>query len=245
MIVRTLDLFAGAGGLTTGLSLAPGLRIDPVGAVEFDKSAAATCTLNHGGRIENGRVVGGQVYAGSIQDWLVESGAVEVDLVVGGPPCQGFSTLGKQERGRRAQLPLAQVRRSRPRSTPRYFVLENVPAFLNSPQWGVFQAELESGMLADYDIEFDILNAADYGAVQARKRVIVLGHRRDQPAPGMPAKTHARSSRQAGRDLPPHSEPSRSHRRPGRNGSVRGQGASRARSPPGSSTSGATTRTCP
>ena len=73
--------------------------------------------------------------------------------------------------------------------------LENVPAFLTSPQWDVFQDELESGMLADYEIEVDILNAADYGAVQARKRVIVIGHHKDLPAPGLPTKTHEHQHR--------------------------------------------------
>jgi len=189
-VIRTLDLFAGAGGLTTGLGLTPGLRIDPVCAVEFDKSAAATYTINHGGRIEDGRVVGGPVYAGSIQDWLAEAPEVEVELVVGGPPCQGFSTLGKQKVDDDRNLLWRKYAEAVHRSRPRYFVLENVPAFLTSPQWKVFQEELKSGMLEDYEIEFGILNAADYGAVQARKRVIVIGHRKDQPAPGLPEKTH-------------------------------------------------------
>lgn len=188
--IRTLDLFAGAGGLTTGLSLAPGLEVDAVCAVEFDQSAAATYTLNHGGRIEDGRVVGGSVYAGSIQDWLHEVEPVEVDLVVGGPPCQGFSTLGKQNVDDDRNFLWRRYAEAVKSSTPRYFVLENVPAFLTSPQWDVFQDELESGMLADYEIEVDILNAADYGAAQARKRVIVMGHHRDFPAPGLPTKTH-------------------------------------------------------
>lgn len=188
--IRTLDLFAGAGGLTTGLSLAPGLEVDAVCAVEFDLSAAATYTLNHGGRIEDGRVVGGAVYAGSIQDWLHEVEPAEMDLVVGGPPCQGFSTLGKQNVDDDRNFLWRRYAEAVKRSTPHYFVLENVPAFLTSPQWDVFQNELESGMLADYKIEVDILNAADYGAVQARKRVIVIGHHKDLPAPGMPMKTH-------------------------------------------------------
>lgn len=197
-VIRVLDLFAGAGGLTTGLDLAPDLAVDAVCAVESDGAAAATYTLNHGGCLEDGRVVGGPVYAGSIQDWLVEVGPVDVDLVVGGPPCQGFSTLGKQNVDDERNLLWRKYAEAVRRSTPRYFVLENVPAFLASPQWEVFQTELKSGMLADYDIEFDILNAADYGAVQARKRVIVVGHRRDQPAPGMPVKTHEHRHRKLG-----------------------------------------------
>ncbi|WP_206661992.1 DNA cytosine methyltransferase [Propioniciclava tarda] len=188
--IRTLDLFAGGGGLTTGLSLARGLKVDPVSAVEFDLSAAATYTLNHGGRIEDGRVVGGTVYAGRIQDWLQEVEPLEVDLVVGGPPCQGFSTLGKQDVDDDRNFLWRRYAEAVKRSTPKFFVLENVPAFLTSPQWAVFQSELQSGVLTDYKIEFDILNAADYGAVQARKRVIVIGHHKDLPAPGLPRKTH-------------------------------------------------------
>lgn len=188
-VVRTLDLFAGAGGLTAGLSLAEGLTIDPVCAVEFDQSAAATYTLNHGGEVHDGRVVGGPVYAGPIEDWLAEEQCAEVDLVVGGPPCQGFSTLNKQSLNDDRNLLWKKYAKAVKKSTPRYFILENVPAFLTSPQWGVFQSELESGLLADYRIEFDILNAADYGAVQARKRVIVIGHHKDVPAPGLPKKT--------------------------------------------------------
>lgn len=193
--VRTLDLFAGAGGLTTGLSLAEGLTIDPVCAVEFDKSASATYTLNHGGRLEDGHVIGGTAYPGRIQDWLTGVDPIEVDLVVGGPPCQGFSTLGKQEVDDERNFLWRAYAQAVQRSTPRYFVLENVPAFLRSPQWAVFQAELASGMLADYEIEVDILNAADYGAVQARKRVIVIGHRKDLPPAGMPKKTHEHKHR--------------------------------------------------
>ncbi|WOP19306.1 DNA cytosine methyltransferase [Raineyella sp. LH-20] len=194
-VVRTLDLFAGAGGLTTGLSLADGLKILPVCAVEADESAAATYTLNHGGRIADGRVVGGTVYAGRIEDWLADNAEIDVDLVVGGPPCQGFSTLGKQDADDKRNVLWRKYAEAVHRSAPRYFVLENVPAFLTSPQWEVFQDELESGLLADYAITAGILNAADYGAVQARKRVIVIGHRRDVPDPGMPVKTHAHHHR--------------------------------------------------
>lgn len=197
-VVRTLDLFAGAGGLTTGLSHAPGLAVEPVCAVELDPAAAATYTLNHGGHLENGEVVGGPVYVGRIQDWLADETVPDVDLVVGGPPCQGFSTLGKQDVDDERNFLWRKYAEAVHRATPRYFVMENVPAFLTSPQWDVFRRELESGMLADYEIEFGILNAADYGAVQARKRVIVVGHRRDQVVPGLPVKTHVEQHRRLG-----------------------------------------------
>lgn len=203
--LRVLDLFCGAGGLTTGLGEAEGFRVAPVAAVELDESAAATYTLNHGGRVVDGRVAGGPVYTGSIQGWLADEKTPEVDVVVGGPPCQGFSTLGKQKVDDERNLLWHKYAEAVQRATPRYFVLENVPAFLTSPQWEVFRAELECGMLADYEIQFGILNAADYGAPQARKRVIVIGHRKDQVTPRAPVKTHAHKHRtleELFRDIP-------------------------------------------
>lgn len=189
--ITTLDLFAGAGGLSEGLNTAPGKRFKAVRAVEWELAAAATYTLNHGGRLREGRVEGGLVYAGAIEDWLAEDNVPQVDVVVGGPPCQGFSTLNRDgvgaDRNELWRLYAQTVQRAR----PSYFVLENVPAFLKSDQWFVFREALESGILSDYEIDFDVLNAADYGAFQARKRVIVIGHHKDLPALGLPEETDA------------------------------------------------------
>ncbi|MER6972610.1 DNA cytosine methyltransferase [Nocardioides sp. NPDC000445] len=189
--IATLDLFAGAGGLSEGLNTAPGARFDPVRAVEMESAAAATYTLNHGGGCDDGNVKGGPAYVGTIQDWLSEDGSVpQVDLVVGGPPCQGFSTLNRAGVGAERNELWKLYAETVERATPKYFVLENVPAFLKSTQWEVFQDALNGGSLKDYDIDVDVLNAADYGAFQARKRVIVIGHHKDLPSPGLPGKTH-------------------------------------------------------
>lgn len=79
-----VDLFAGCGGLTRGFQ-ATG-AFEPVAAVEWDKSAAATYAHNFGDH----------VFVGDIADW---TGGVlpNADVVVGGPPCQGFSALGKRD----------------------------------------------------------------------------------------------------------------------------------------------------
>lgn len=117
------------------------------------------------------------------------------------PPCQGFSQLGKQDIADERNFLWRKYAEVVSEARPSYFVLENVPAFLASPQWAVFQHELEAGLLRDYEIEYGILNAADYGAAQARKRVIVIGHRKDQPAPGMPIATHTNRYRTVGEVL--------------------------------------------
>jgi DNA (cytosine-5)-methyltransferase 1 len=188
--ITTLDLFAGAGGLTEGLNTAPGKRFKAVRAVEMDLAAAATYTLNHGGQLRNGKVVGGLVYAGAIEEWLDREDVPEVDVVVGGPPCQGFSTLNRAGVGSHRNELWKLYAETVARATPQYFVLENVPAFLKSEQWGVFREALDGGILKNYEIEFAVLNAADYGAFQARKRVIVIGRHKDLPALGLPKKTH-------------------------------------------------------
>jgi DNA (cytosine-5)-methyltransferase 1 len=193
--ITTLDLFAGAGGLSEGLNTAPGSRFKAVRAVEWELAAAATYTLNHGGRLRDGRVVGGPAYAGAIEDWLAEDDAPQVDVVVGGPPCQGFSTLNRAGVGTHRNELWRLYAQTVQKAMPSYFVLENVPAFLKSAQWGVFQQELKRGILKDYAVDFGVLNAADFGAFQARKRVIVIGHHKDLPAPGLPQTTHAGAHR--------------------------------------------------
>lgn len=193
--ITTLDLFAGAGGLSEGLNKAPGRSFKAVRAVEWEMAAAATYTLNHGGRLRDGKVEGGPVYAGAIEDWLATEDVPEVDVVVGGPPCQGFSTLNRDGVGSHRNELWKLYAETVERATPRYFVLENVPAFLKSEQWEVFKDTLDGGILKNYEIEFDVLNAADFGAFQARKRVIVIGRHKDLPAPGMPEPTHVGAHR--------------------------------------------------
>ncbi|MCM6763238.1 DNA cytosine methyltransferase [Rathayibacter sp. ZW T2_19] len=180
--IRTLDLFAGAGGLTAGFHAASP-RIETVAAVEWDIAAAASFEENFGR---------GKAWAGSIQSWLAEADMpTDIDIVIGGPPCQGFSTLGKQdvedERNDLWRTYAETIRRVR----PKYFVVENVAAFTKSAQFLEFEAAIQpGGILEDYAFECRILNAADYGAPQARKRAVLIGHRRDLAVPGFPVPTH-------------------------------------------------------
>lgn len=160
-------------------------------AVEWDTAAAATFALNHGGKLVDGELRSPVVYSGGIADWLGHEDVPEVDLVIGGPPCQGFSTLGKQDVNDARNLMWREYALTVNRAHARYFVLENVPAFLRSSQYGVFtDATSKGGLLEDYRFEARILNAADFGAAQARRRVVVLGHHKDLPSPNFPMPTH-------------------------------------------------------
>jgi DNA (cytosine-5)-methyltransferase 1 len=183
--IKVLDLFAGAGGLTAGFHHASD-RFETVRAVEMDVDAAASYEATFGEGI---------MYNGRIEDWLQEEPIPsDVDVVVGGPPCQGFSTLGKQDVEDERNSLWRQYAETIRRTGPKYFVVENVAAFAKSRQYRDFQqAVAPGGFLSDYDFDFRVLNAADYGAPQARKRAVLMGHHRDLQAPGFPVPSHAGS----------------------------------------------------
>jgi len=177
--IRVLDLFAGAGGLTCGFHKASD-RFKTVAAVEMDVEAAATYRANFGN----------VVYQGSIQDWLATEEVPSADIIVGGPPCQGFSTLGKQDVEDERNALWREYAKTISRAKPKYFVVENVASFLKSQQYEDFVGQTERRHpLAAYRIESTILNAADYGAPQARKRAVIIGHLKTLPFPGFPEPT--------------------------------------------------------
>jgi DNA (cytosine-5)-methyltransferase 1 len=184
-VITSIDLFAGAGGLTAGLH-AGSSRIRTVRAVEHDVAAAATFELNHGAGI---------AYAGGIEQWLLDEEVPEVDLVVGGPPCQGFSQLNRNKVGAERNALWEKYAETIARAKPKWFVMENVSTFLKSPEYLEFQSLTEpGGLLSDWSLDARVLMAADYGAAQKRKRAVVIGHRRDVAGPGFPISTHDRES---------------------------------------------------
>lgn len=175
--IRVLDLFAGAGGLTAGFRVAS-KRFQSIRAVEMDLAAAGSYEATFGKGI---------VYAGSIQDWLESEHVPEVDVVVGGPPCQGFSALGKQDVQDSRNFLWQEYATTVLRARPKYFVVENVPQFAASSQYEAFMdATSLGGVLEDYTFQHRVLNSVEYGAPQARKRTVIIGHRRDLDFPGFP-----------------------------------------------------------
>lgn len=173
--LKVIDLFAGCGGLSQGFLQAE--QFEPVAAVEKDLFAAATYAANFG---ED------HVYHGDIADWL--SGSIpRADIVVGGPPCQGFSNLGaKREDDERNELWDRYVE-ALTRVQPKVFVMENVDRFRHTHQFQEFLSELEIGhRLEDYNIDYGVLKASQFGSYQLRKRVIVIGTHKGIPEVNLP-----------------------------------------------------------
>ncbi len=153
-----VDLFAGA-GLLSGAFVAEGFRV--VHAVEADKTAAETYRRNVGDHVQ-------------VADVTRASPQGRCDVLIAGPPCQGFSTLGKRDpNDPRSQLSLDVARWAR-KLQPSVIVIENVAAFLESPVW---QALSRSLRRAHYEIKAYTLDAFDFGVPQIRMRSFTIASR--------------------------------------------------------------------
>lgn len=220
--ITVVDLFAGCGGFTQGFhEFRPdgakdgGPVFHSIAAVEHNKAAAATYSSNFGsGRIDK-TFPEARVYYGDIEDWKPEKGTIHADVIVGGPPCQGFSALNRKKKGSERNRLWEEYVRIVATIRPKVFVIENVDRFLKSDEFQNLLSEVrEDGLLAEYRLVDPpghlpsdtaeeknrryLLNAADYGAVQARRRAIVIGVRRDVDSVHTmtyPARTHFRPTK--------------------------------------------------
>lgn len=160
---RIIDLFAGCGGLTLGFH-ATG-KVEPVMAVEIDRDAAETFDLNFGKHV---------VRAADGTPLRLEDVPrfPKADVLVGGPPCQGFSPLNMLGVGLGRRGLWREYLRALHEAAPAAFVMENVPELLRSAEYEAFKVAAES---LGYHVEVRVLNAADYGVPQTRRRAIVIG----------------------------------------------------------------------
>ncbi len=175
MAKRTaFDVFCGCGGLTLGLRQA-GFRV--VGAVDIDRLSLATYELNHAG-VATWRLDVRDLDTQAIHDRLrLDKG--QLDLLAGCPPCQGFSTLRTLNGGRevsddRNDLVFEFLRLVR-ELEPKTVMLENVPGLGTDRRITQFEDGLSD---LGYSHARRVLNTADYGVPQKRRRLILLASRR-------------------------------------------------------------------
>lgn len=176
---KVIDLFAGVGGLSLGFEQ---LGFDVVLANEYDASIAAAYQFNH----KNTEMIVGDITSLNLEETFGKYKG-KIDVIIGGPPCQGFSQKGQRktihdERNFLFKYYVAVVKLVK----PRYFVMENVPNLLSAED-GFFRNEIKE--LFDsmgYSLNMGVLNAADYGVPQNRRRAVIIG-KKDGDAPELPA----------------------------------------------------------
>ena len=163
-----VDLFAGVGGLSYGFSQLEEFNI--VMANEIEKDISKAYSLNHP------KV---NMINCDINDLTEEAikraiGDQAIEIVVGGPPCQSYSTLGKRQMDDRANL-FMQYKRILSIIKPRAFVFENVTGILSMDGGKLFKNVQSEFAELGYELKFQVLNALDYGVPQVRERVILVG----------------------------------------------------------------------
>ena len=180
-----IDLFAGAGGLMVGLE---GAGFRTLLANEVHPHPCLTLRRNFPGV---------PVIEGPIQEFsgkgLLEAAGHEpstpVDLVAGGPPCQGFSTAGLKDRADPRNSLIGEFLRVVGDIRPRAFLLENVTGLVSMHDGRLFENVLDELDGLGYQFRWKFLHAADYGVPQMRRRLVVIGAREGE-APPFPAPTH-------------------------------------------------------
>ncbi len=172
---RVIELFAGCGGMALGFKNA-GFRT--VLANEWESNACDSLRANITDRVLNCAIQEIEAFP-------------ESDVVAGGPPCQGFSNLGERVPSDPRNQLWRHYFRCVEQVRPKIFVLENVPPLLKSDEYAELLSLAEA---LGYKCEGRILNAADYGVPQTRRRAIVIGSRIGEPS--FPDATHANPLKQ-------------------------------------------------
>ena len=183
---KSLDLFCGAGGLTSGFRKA---GIKCVMGSDFDKSACITFKINN---------TQSNVLCADITNDETKSNIINyisknnVDIICGGPPCQGFSLAGKRfiddPRNQLFKHYICIVNKI----NPKLVIMENVEGLLTFQNGNIYNQIISLYKEMNYKVEGRLLNASEYGVPQKRKRVIIIAVRNDlqvEPSELFPIKT--------------------------------------------------------
>lgn len=186
-----VDLFAGAGGLSLGFEQA---GYDVVAAVELDPIHSAVHEFNFAYSTtfcRNATTVAGDEIRGRSA-----LGSREVHAVVGGAPCQGFSLIGKRALDDPRNSLLSEFARIVLELQPRYFVLENVAGLSVGDHRKLLDEVIELFGRGGYQVlqPYRVLQAAEFGTPQSRRRLFLIGAREGVPLPAYPSATHAARS---------------------------------------------------
>lgn len=202
--MNAIDLFAGCGGLSKGFMDA-GFNI--IVGVDNNQAALNTFEKNHNGAVAMNADLSKQETFDKIKEI---AGERKIDVIIAGPPCQGFSLTGPRNfDDSRNKLYLAVIEIVK-QYKPKGFIIENVPGMATLYDGQIKDEILKRFKKIGYNIECKILCAADYGVPQLRRRLIFMGIRKDIGTPSFPepifTESTYRTCRDAISDLPPRTD---------------------------------------
>lgn len=164
---KVMDLFAGVGGLSYGF--AHNDKFEIVVANEYDKDIAKAYLLNH----PNVAMINCDIK--DLTDvQLAPYISKGIDIIVGGPPCQSYSTLGKRQMDERAHL-FEEYCRILKIVNPKAFVFENVSGLISMQGGELMKRIINKFNVLGYDVKCKLMNAVEFGVPQQRERVILIG----------------------------------------------------------------------
>lgn len=165
--LKVLDLFCGSGGLSLGFKQAD---FEVVGGVDSDPSSMETFARN----FPTSHALTADISQLSTRELVRKIGGPEIDVIVGGPPCQGFSVAGKRSESDSRNTLYQHYLKIVQAVQPRAVLIENVPT-IRSLYGGRVAVEIEQGLKAlGYHVVIGVLNAANYGVPQARRRMFFV-----------------------------------------------------------------------
>lgn len=181
-----IDLFSGCGGMSLGLEAA---GFDIAASVEIDPIHS----LVHHYNFPHGVTICKDISKLSSQELLTDLNnkgfKTDIDLIAGGPPCQGFSQMGKRQLDDPRNQLVFEYLRIISEIKPKYFIFENVPGIATGKHQKFLNELIKEFKKIDYFVvqPIKVLDAFLYGAPQKRKRLILIGYRKNLPKPKYPS----------------------------------------------------------
>ncbi len=204
MSYKFIDLFCGAGGFSKGLEMA---GFECIGGIELKEVIAKTHQLNH----EHSKTIFGDIREIEPEKFAEIIGANHVDVIIGGPPCPTFSTIGDAKIRSVTGKPTSEDPRNElfldylkyvDFFRPDIFVIENVPNFITKYKGKIFNTAVEiiENIGKDdeendegiYEVEkpVQVLNSVYYGVPQTRRRMMLVAHKKEGKKFSYPEPTH-------------------------------------------------------
>lgn len=169
--LKVIDLFCGVGGLSYGFAHDSSFEI--VAANEILPNIAKAYSLNHPSV---------KVYTEDVKDFSAQKierdlgiKPDEIDIIIGGPPCQAYSTVGKRLIDDPRSILFQEYYRILKEFRPKFFLFENVKGLLSIQDGELLKTIISLFESLGYKVQYKLLNAADFGAPQIRERVIIIG----------------------------------------------------------------------